>query len=152
MPSRWALSFAASAFLSLPPGSAEAGPKEEASAALQQWEAAFNSSDINAVAPIYLSDATVHGLVSSTLIVGEAALRAYLRAPLMARAQVRLGDATAQQLSDETVVLTGYDEYSATLPDGRSIAIPGRYSFVMVRRDGQWKIAHQHSSSRFRPQ
>ncbi|WP_164172414.1 hypothetical protein, partial [Streptococcus pneumoniae] len=69
----------ASAFLSLPSGSAEAGPKEEASAVLQQWEAAFNSSDINAVAPIYLADATVHGLVSSTLIIGEAALRAYLR-------------------------------------------------------------------------
>ncbi|MGL4287632.1 MAG: SgcJ/EcaC family oxidoreductase [Phreatobacter sp.] len=152
MPPRLALSFAASAFLSLFSGSAEAGPKEEASAALQSWATAFNSSDINAVAPIYLPDATVHGLISSTLIVGEAALRTYLSAPLMARAQVRLGDATAQQLSDETVVLTGYDEYSATLPDGRSIAIAGRYSFVMVRRDGQWKIAHQHSSSRVRPQ
>lgn len=152
MPSRWALSFVASAFLGLPLGNAAAGPKEEASATLQRWAAAFNSSDINAVAPLYLPDATVHGLVSSTLIVGEAALRTYLTAPLMARAQVRLGDATVQQLSDETMVLTGYDEYSATLPDGRSISIPGRYSFVMVRRDGQWKIAHQHSSSRFRPQ
>ncbi|MFX7870346.1 nuclear transport factor 2 family protein [Acinetobacter baumannii] len=50
------------------------------------------------------------------------------------------------------MVLTGYDEYSATLPDGRSIAIAGRYSFVMVRRAGHWKIAHQHSSSRVRPQ
>ncbi|WP_170181911.1 SgcJ/EcaC family oxidoreductase [Phreatobacter stygius] len=146
------MSFAASAWLCLLPGAAEAGPKEDAYAALQTWEAAFNSSDINVLAPIYLPDATVQGIISSTLIVGEAALREYFMAPLRARAQVRLGDMSAQQLSDEAVVLTGYDEFSATLPDGKSISIPGRYTFVMVRRNGQWKIAHQHSSSRFRPQ
>ncbi|CEJ15686.1 SnoaL-like domain protein [bacterium YEK0313] len=152
MPSSWTSSLAAAALMSLLPVAAEAGPKEEAQATLTAWEAAFNAGDADAVARFYLPDATVHGLVSSTLIVGEDALRRYFAAPLKARARIAFGDTTLQELAGDTVVATGYEEASAMLPDGRAISIPGRYTFVLVRRDGAWRIAHQHSSSRFRPQ
>lgn len=152
MPSSWTSSFAAAALMSALPLSAEAGPKEEARATLAAWETAFNAGDADAVVRLYLPDATMQGLVSSTLIVGEDALRRYFAAPMKARAKVVIGDTTMQELTAESVVATGYEEASATLPDGRTMSIPGRYTFVLVRRDGAWRIAHQHSSSRFRPQ
>ena len=37
---------------------------------------------------------------------------------------------------------------SGTRRDGQSFELPARYTFVIVMRDGGWRIAHQHSSPR----
>jgi len=149
---KWVMSLVLAAFLGLSSETATAGPKEEAVASLQTWVAAFNASDVDAVTPAYLPDATVHGVLSSSLIEDEAALRRYLGDMFKIRARVLLGETSAVQISDETVLLTGYCEYGVTPPIEQSTTIPARFSFVMVKRDGYWKIAHQHASSRRRPQ
>jgi uncharacterized protein (TIGR02246 family) len=132
--------------------SAIAGPKEDATAAIEQWAAAFNSSDVEKVVANYTSDATVHGTVSPELASGQSAVRAYFSTLPRTKFQVSLGESSASVLSGDAVVLAGFYEFSGTQPSsGSAFTSPARYTFVVVRRDGQWKIAHHHSSTRPKP-
>jgi uncharacterized protein (TIGR02246 family) len=128
----------------------EAGPKEEATAALDQWVAALNSNDVERIVATYLPDATVHGTVSPSLATGADALRAYFTPATKTKVQVKMGDSSATALSDDAVVLAGFYEFSGTAPSG-PYTIPARYSFVVAKRDGQWGIIHHHSSQRPKP-
>lgn len=131
-----------------------AGPKEDAFAAIQNWATAFNASDIDKIIAAYTPEASVHGTMSSSLAVETEALRAYFGPAARSRNQVKLvqdGSETATVLGDDQVVVAGFYEFSGTRPDGQAFTAPARYTFVLVRRDGAWRIAHQHSSPRPRP-
>ena len=45
----------------------------------------------------------------------------------------------------DTAINTGYYTFSF-LKDGESKSLPARYSFVYVKRNGDWKIVDHHSS------
>lgn len=139
------------ALISASGSGALAGPKEDAFAAVRNWAAAFNASDIDKIIAAYTPQASVHGTMATSLAVGPDALRAYFGPPARRRNQVKLAEHGAEAvtvLGDDQVVAVGFYEFSGTRPDGQAFTAPARYTFVLIRQDGTWRIAHHHSSPR----
>jgi uncharacterized protein (TIGR02246 family) len=127
-----------------------AGPRENAYSAVERWAAAFNSGDVENTVASYTPDALVLGAASSSLISNPEELRAYYRATTAAKIQVKLGESSAIVLTDDAVALTGFYEFSQPWK-GELVAIPARFTFIVVKRGGDWKILHHHSSTRPSP-
>ncbi len=58
---------------------------------------------------------------------------------------VGLGNSKAQALTRDIAVITGHYDLFRTL-DSQAMLFPARYSFVLVRQQGEWLIAQHHSS------
>jgi uncharacterized protein (TIGR02246 family) len=111
-------------------------------ALLAQWIAAFNSHDLDAHMALYEEEATLFGAVDE-LQVGRAAIRNYfggrgpgVRVKSYPMPRVRL-------LSPDIAVTAGHVDFA----DGAE-PMPYRMTWVLVRRDGNWRIAQHHGSPR----
>jgi len=141
---RIALVAVAVAALSL---TALAGPKEEAQAVADKFIAAFVAGDLEGTAALYSPDALFWGTVSPEL--GKSPeLRKYFADNYAARASVPLKsasitDSSALVLSDDTVVIAG--RWQTERPNALSLL---RFTMVIHKKDGQWRIVHLHSSPR----
>jgi uncharacterized protein (TIGR02246 family) len=125
-----------------------AGPKEEAQAVAGKFIAAFVAGDLEAAAALYSPDAIFWGTVSPELGTSPEVLRKYFADNYAARAKVPLisasiTDSSALVLSDDTVVVAG--RWQTERPSALSLL---RFTMVMHKRDGQWRIVHLHSSPR----
>jgi hypothetical protein len=96
---------------------------------------------------MYTNDALVLGTLSPGMTTKSDDLRAYFKAAAAAKLQVRLGDNSAVALAEDAVVIAGFCDFSAPA-GGHPVVVPARFSFIMVKKDGIWKIAHHHSSVR----
>ena len=132
------------------PSLALAGPKEDAYAAIEAWVAAFNAGDLDKILAAYTPDALVLGTLSPSLASKPDDLRSYFGAAVAAKSQVRIVDAYPVVLSDEAVVFTGFYTFSRPR-DGQMVDIPSRFTFVVERRGGIWKLVHHHSSLKPQP-
>jgi hypothetical protein len=61
-----------------------------------------------------------------------------------------IGERRTIVLSDGAVVVAGFYEFSR-LQDGKPVATPARFTMLIVKRDGVWRIAHHHSSPHVQP-
>ncbi len=129
------------------PATALAGPAEEASAALDRWVAAFNANDPNAVTALYTPDAIILGTSSPVVSQGTEQIFEYFARLPKSGNQVRISERHMLVLDDNAVVGTGFYEYEL-LQGGRAYLAPARFTMVLVKRDGEWLIAHEHSSQR----
>ena len=127
--------------------SAFAGSKEEAYAVVEKWSSGFNALDAEQTAAIYSPDAIVIGTYGKQLTTGTAAIMAYFKAVAASKAQVKLQEWSAFELSPDAVAIAGFYEFSVP-KDGQVTTIPARYTFAVFKRDGVWKIGHHHSSPR----
>jgi hypothetical protein len=66
--------------------------------------------------------------------------RAYFKAAAVAKLQVKLGDHSGVTLADDAVAIAG--DFSRPAADGYPVVVPGRFCFVMAKKDGIWKIAY----------
>jgi hypothetical protein len=96
---------------------------------------------------MYTNDALVLGTLSPGMTSKPDDLRAYFKAAA-AKLQVKLGDHSAVALAEDAVAIAGFYDFSRPAADGQPVFVRARFSFVMVKKDGIWKIAHQHSSVR----
>ena len=133
------------------PFTAFAGPKEEAQAVADKFIAAFVAGDLEATTALFAPDASFWGTVSPDLGTSPEVVRKYFADNYAARATVPLKgasitDGSALVLSDDTVLIAG--RWQTERPTATSLL---RYTFVMHKRDGQWRIVHLHSSPRPRP-
>jgi hypothetical protein len=48
-------------------------------------------------------------------------------------------------ISESCAIVAGHYDFTRTA-DGKATTFPARYSFVLVKQNGAWMIAHQHSS------
>lgn len=118
-----------------------------ARAPVEEWIAAFNAGDVERILATYTPDALVHGTFNRLMTSNPAELRAYLSAAAAAKTQVALAEYSAIVTSADAVTFAGFYDFS--LPrDGKNVPMPARFSFLVVKRDGRWLIAHQHSSIR----
>jgi uncharacterized protein (TIGR02246 family) len=139
------------ALLTLSTGpSVQAGSKEDAFAAVEQWVAAFNAHDVEKVVATFAPDALVLGTLSPTLATTPDDLRKYFGASAAAKSEVRLGESSAIVLSDNAVEFIGFYEFSRP-KDGQTVTTPARFTILATKRDGVWKIGHLHSSARPKP-
>jgi uncharacterized protein (TIGR02246 family) len=109
---------------------------------LEEWIEAFNSHDLDRHMALYTEDATLFGSVDE-LQVGRAAIRDYFgRLP----PTVRVRDCPMPQVrdvGDDAKVTAGFVEFA----DGDT-PVPYRMTWVLVRRDGNWRITQHHGSPR----
>jgi uncharacterized protein (TIGR02246 family) len=110
-----------------------------------QWVEAFNSHDLNRHMDLYAEDAILFGAVDE-LQDGRTAIRNYfggrgpgVRVKSYPMPQVR-------KVTADVAVTAGHVDFA---DDGTPS--PYRMTWVLVRRDGNWKIAQHHGSPRFRP-
>jgi uncharacterized protein (TIGR02246 family) len=125
-----------------------ADQREDAYAGVERWSAAFNSGDVEQIVRMYTDDALVLGTLSPGMISKPDDLRAYFKATAVAKLQVKLGDHFAAALAKDAVAIAGFYDFSRPAADGQPVVVPARFSFVMVKKDGIWKIAHHQSSVR----
>jgi uncharacterized protein (TIGR02246 family) len=140
------IALAAALAVAIPFG-AFAGPKEEAQAVADKFIAAFVAGDLEATTALFAPDASFWGTVSPDLGASEV-VRKYFADNYAARAKVPLTgasitDGSAIVLSDDTVLIAG--RWQTERPTATSLL---RYTLVIHKKGGQWRIVHLHSSPR----
>ena len=119
----------------------------DAFAVIERWIAAFNAFDVErTVAP----EALVLGTFSPGLASSSTELHAYFTAAVATRPRAEIRDRAAIVASDSAVMFSGFYDFTQ-VRNGETVVVPARFSFLTVKRDGQWLIAHHHSSARPKP-
>ena len=137
-------------FFVFAPMVAIAGPAEDANAVVERWSVAFNSNDPEAIAKIYTSDALLLGTVSPIMSEGTDAIVKYFTPTKGTGNKNKLGDRRTIVLGDNAVVVTGFYEFTR-MQEGKPVPGPARFTMLVVKRDGEWRIAHHHSSPHVQP-
>ena len=127
-----------------------ASPVQDANAVVDSWSAAYTSNDPEAVVKNYWPDAILLGTVSPVMSEGAEAIRSYF-SPLKGSGNKNaIGDRRTIVLDDNAVLVTGFYEFTRML-DGKAVPAPSRFTMLIVRRGGEWRIAHHHSSPHVQP-
>ena len=127
-----------------------AGPGEEANAVMNRWSAAYSSNDPEAVAKNYRPDAILLGTFSPAISQGTDAIRAYYSDIKGSGAKNSIGERYTMVLNDNAVVVTGFYDFTR-LKDRQAVSEPSRFTMLLIKYDGEWLIAHHHSSPRGQP-
>jgi uncharacterized protein (TIGR02246 family) len=115
----------------------------EAYAVVERWAQTFNEGDADATAALYAPGATIWGTLGQYLTTSPAGIRTYFVEAARAGLKVRLQAHVLSSTSETCAIDAGHYEFTRTA-DGQTF--PARYSFVLVKLNGAWMIAHQHSS------
>ena len=127
-------------------GAAWAGDKEDVAAATAKWAEVFVLDDPNPILSLYDTEGVLWGTISPTRRDTPDALRDYFVKAFKALPghKVTFGDQLIRVYGN-TAINTGYYTFSF-VKDGNPTSLPARYSFVYVKRNGNWKIVDHHSS------
>jgi uncharacterized protein (TIGR02246 family) len=127
--------------------SAVTDPKEDAFQVLDKWIQAFNASDIDGIVSLYAPDALFIGTGSTEVGTNTEYFRKYFQSLKrdMPRG-ARLESYSALELSSTVVLISGMDSVSGT-KDGVIFNRPGRTSFVLAKREDNWRIVQFHRSA-----
>ena len=108
----------------------------------EQWIAAFNAHDLDTHLALYTDDATLFGAVPE-LKIGRAAIRDYFggRGPKVHVAKYPMPHIV--MLDDDVEATAAHVEFA----DGDT-PMPYRVTWVLVKKNGDWKIAQHHGSPR----
>jgi uncharacterized protein (TIGR02246 family) len=134
------------ALILLAPIAAFAGPAEEANEAVDRWAAAYNSNDPDAIAKLYTPDAILLGTVSPIISEGLEAIRSYYSKKGSGNSNT-IGERRTIVVDENAAVVTGFYDFTRML-DRLPVPTRARFTMLLVKRDGEWRIAHHHSSPR----
>jgi uncharacterized protein (TIGR02246 family) len=131
------------------PVAAFSGPKEDAFLVVEQFKKAFDASDVEGVVKLFASDAVFLGTVSPVLATKTDQIDKYFQGlrQFMPRS-VTIDEYSTIVVSENAVLFAGMDTFSQT-KDGNVIKTPARFTMLITKTDGGWRISHFHSS--FRP-
>jgi uncharacterized protein (TIGR02246 family) len=124
---------------------AVAGPAEEANAVVDRFSAAYSSNDPEAVVKLYTPDAILLGTVSPVISVGTTAIQKYFSMIKGSGNKNAIQERHAIVLGDNAVVVTGFYEFTR-MKDGNPVPGPSRFTMLITKSGGEWRIAHHHSS------
>ena len=136
---------ASAALFLFSPMEALAGPVEEANAAVERWSAAYSSNDPEEIAKLYTGDAVLLGTVSPIMSVGTEAIIKYFTPSKGSGNKNKIGEHRTMVLDENAAVVAGFYEFTR-MQDGKPVPGPSRFTMLVTRRDGEWRIAHHHSS------
>ncbi len=136
--------------MSLAPTMVFAGAAEEANAVIDRWSAAYTSNEPEAIVKIYAPDAILLGTVSPVISVGTEAIRKYFSMVKGSGNRNSIQERHTIVLDENAVVVTGFYEFTR-MKDGQPSPSPSRFTMLVTKRDGQWHIAHHHSSPHVLP-
>jgi uncharacterized protein (TIGR02246 family) len=138
------------ALILMSPATVLAGPAEEANAVIDRWSAAYSSNDPEAVVKNYRPDAILLGTASPVMSEGTDAIRVYFSPLKESGNKNTIGERRTLVLNDNAVVVTGFYVFSR-VKEGKLVPAPARFSMLLFKHDGEWLIAHHHSSPRVQP-
>ena len=136
--------------LLMSPAMAVAGPAEEANAVIDRFSAAYTSNDPEAVVKLYTPDAILLGTVSPVISMGTEAIRKYFSMIKGSGNRNTIQEKHTLVLGDNAVVVTGYYEFTR-MKEGKPVPGPSRFTMLIVKSGGEWRIAHHHSSPHVQP-
>jgi uncharacterized protein (TIGR02246 family) len=119
---------------------------DEARAFLDTWAAMFNTREPEKLVALYADDATLHGTSQPQLYIGIEQIRSYFRGA----STVKFTEQVLQALSGGIVLAVGKYEFTRSV-DGRLAAFPARFTLVLRRDNGEWRVLHHHSSLEPKP-
>jgi uncharacterized protein (TIGR02246 family) len=124
-----------------------ASDKEDVAATAAKWADAFRASTPDRIVALYDREAVLWGTLSPTRRDGPEAIRDYMVNAFKALPdhKVSFGDQLIRVYGN-SAINTGYYTFTYN-KDGESKSLPARYSFVYVKRNGQWMIVDHHSSA-----
>lgn len=132
------------------PAAAFALPVDDANAVLDRWSAAFSSNDPEAVVRNYWPDAILLGTASPIISTGTDALQTYFSTIRNSGGRNAIDERHPIVVDDNAVVITGF--YTSTrMVNGQPVPAPARFTMLITKRGGEWRIAHHHSSLRPQP-
>ena len=131
----------------LAPIAASAGPSEDVASVVDRWAKAFNANDVDALVKLYAPDAVLIGPAGSTVNEGSDTIRKYYSRLENSGDKVKMDVRKVVVLDDNVAYVAGFDEFTA-VRNGQTGTSSNGFTMVLVRRDNQWLIAHQHSSRR----
>jgi uncharacterized protein (TIGR02246 family) len=132
-----------------------ADDEDDVAAAMNAWGdylAKGSSEDPGEILTLYAEDGVLWGTISSKRRDDPAAIRDYFVNAYKAlpNLTVSFEDPHIRVYGDDTAVNTGYYTFSYE-KDGATQSLPARYSFTLVKRDGDWQIVDHHSSAMPQP-
>jgi ketosteroid isomerase-like protein len=115
----------------------------------------LNDQDMNALASCFTKDFSLIS-IDQTLITNQAALVAYYDAmfrsdkfPLKSMVANPKADALTQFLDAEKGVCHGTSSDTYLFKNGRKVVMDSRWTAVVVKEGGEWKIASAHAGVNF---
>jgi uncharacterized protein (TIGR02246 family) len=115
------------------------------SAIIAKWSAGFSKLDANALASLYSKNAFFFGS-NPTLYRGNEGVAAYFNAlPRWSSPTVQFTDVRTAQVNPDLINFAGTASFFVN--EGAP-PLSVKISWVIVREDGDWKIASHHVSSR----
>ena len=131
-----------------------ADDQDDVAAAMNMWGdylAKGTTEEPGEILTLYADDAVLWGTISTTRRDDPAAIRDYFVNAYKAlpNLSVEFEDPYIRVYGD-TAVNTGYYTFAYD-KDGAPQTLPARYSFTLVKRDGEWRIVDHHSSAMPQP-
>lgn len=109
-----------------------------------QWNAALQTRDPDAVVALYAKDAILLPTVSNRVRHDHAEIRDYFVSFLKKRPYGTINEANVRELGD-VAICSGVYTFALTT-DGDTSQVPCRFTFVYRRDGGDWTIIEHHSS------
>ena len=115
---------------------------------IKQFKKAFDASDVEGVVKLFAPDAVFLGTVSPVLATKTDQIDKYFQGlrQLMPRS-ITIDEYSTIVVSENAVLFAGMDTFSQT-KDGNVIKTPARFTMLITKTDGGWRISHFHSSVR----
>jgi len=134
------------------PALALAGPAEEGNAAIDHWSAAYTSNNVDSVVASYWPDAILLGTVSPVMSEGADAIRKYFTDLKLQGSGNKnmIQERRTIVVDDNAIVVTGFYEF-VRMKEGQPVPAPSRFTMLVTKRGGEWRIAHHHSSPHVLP-
>lgn len=123
---------------------AVAGPAEEANAVIDQWSAIYSANDRDGLVGLYAPDAVLLGTTSPIMSEGTEGIQTYFKDLPGSGRKNTIVERRTIVLSDTAVLGTGFYNFARAAEN--NTPRPSRFTFLVVKRDGKWMIAHHHSS------
>jgi uncharacterized protein (TIGR02246 family) len=131
-----------------------ADDKDDVAAAMNLWQeylAKGTTEDPGPILTLYAEDGVLWGTISSKRRDDPAAIRDYFVNAYKALPQLTVTFADPYiRVYGDAAVNTGYYTFSYE-KDGAMQTLPARYSFTLIKRDGDWQIVDHHSSAMPQP-
>jgi len=138
--------------LTLMSGFAIAGPAEDANAAIDRWSAAYTANDPATVVKSYWPDAILLGTVSPVISEGAGAIEQYFTNLKLKGSGNKnaIQERRAVVIDDNAVLVTGFYVFTR-MNAGVPTPAPSRFTMLVTKHNGEWRIAHHHSSPHVMP-
>ncbi len=127
-----------------------AGDKEDVQALANKTAEAFNQHNFTTYWSYFTADNTEFPYVGSTLRHDAAAWKGFIEGTAsLAYVNYHGQDFHIQVYNEDSAVITSYYTFTWMEKGGQMNFQSGRASFVAVKQNGKWLIAHMHFSKMF---